>query len=85
MTLESAYEYVIQDNLAKKLYEYIGLIYNERMIRSDIINGYLTFNEGFDGNDYVWYMDESHYAAIRESDGEIIGDPDKLDELFFGE
>lgn len=85
MTLENAYTYVTHDDLAKKLYDYMGLTYNKCMIESDLLNGYLTFNEGFDGNDYIWYMDESHYAAIRESDGEIISNPDKLDELFFGE
>lgn len=35
-------------------------------------NGYLSFNQGNDGWDYLWLLDECNDCAIRLSDGAII-------------
>ena len=83
MTLQEAYEYVTHDGLAKKLYDYMGHEYSKEAVLNDLKHDYLTINDGFDGISYIWYADSVNDAAIRVYDGEIIGDPDKIKELFY--
>ena len=53
MTVYKAYRAVTQDDLAKKLYDYIGHEYNEDAIMADLEHGYLTINDGLDDNTYI--------------------------------
>ena len=72
MTVYEAYKMVIQDDLAKKLYDYIDHEYNKEAVIADLEHGYLTINDGFDGNTYIWYEDEVGEGAICIEDGNIL-------------
>lgn len=52
-----------------KLYDYIPM--SPDSIESDMKNGYLTINEGSDG-DYAWYFDGVHDVAICIDTLEIV-------------
>ncbi len=72
MTLESAYEYVTQGSLAKKLYKYMSHEYTKDVVMSDLEHDYLTINGGFDGRTYIWYAGGVTDVAICVEDGRII-------------
>ena len=66
--------------------EMIVNLYNELYgdelvdIVKDYKNGYLTINEGRDGNEYAWYSDENKNKAVNLATGEVI-DGKKIDEI----
>lgn len=82
MNTQAAYEMATRDGLAKKLYDYLGFEYSEWSVSCDLEYDYLTINDGRDGKTYLVYVDETHCAAIRVDDGEIVKE-DECEDLFF--
>lgn len=72
MALESAYEFVTRNGLARRLYNYLCYRDTKKDIMNDLEHDYLTINDGFDGKTYIWYADEINDVAIRVEDGRII-------------
>ena len=68
-----------EDDRAVELLVYIGIDPNN--LESNKDHDYLTINEGSDGEDYVWYVDEVDSVAIRISDGAIF-EGDELLSIF---
>ena len=65
------------------LYDYLEFDNNGRDVTPDIKNGYLTINEGKDGQDYLYYLDESKDVALNIATGKIITNKDELESLFY--
>lgn len=69
---------------AEKVVELYNELYandwTEDTILKDHENGYLTINEGRDGNEYAWYGDELKSKAVNLATGEVI-DSEKIDEI----
>lgn len=84
MTVETVVEEI--DGINHKQAEIIVKLYDEIYgdelvdIVKDYENGYLTINEGRDGNEYAWYGDELKNKAVNLTTGEMI-DSEKIDEI----
>lgn len=64
-----------------ELYDYLDRdIINS--LAEDISAGYLTENNGRDGNEYLWYYDGATSAAVNADSGDIVTDEETLDRLF---
>lgn len=72
MSVQEAYEFVTQNGLVKKLYDYLWYGVTKKDIMDDLEHDYLTINDGFDGKTYIWYTDEINDVAIRVEDGKIV-------------
>lgn len=66
-------------NAVAKLYDRLDL--DDYSAADDIKNDYLTINEGKDGKNYLWYLDENKEGAIRLDDLKFIL-ADETKELF---
>lgn len=60
-----------EKQMLTKLYDYLGMNTDAEAVSNDIMFGYLTDTTD-SGNDYLWYMDENHDAAINLKTGDII-------------
>lgn len=78
MTLHEAYALVSENDMAKKLYDYIEHEYIEELVMADIDHDYLTINEGMNGKTYIWYADGVCEGAICIEDGTIIGNTEGI-------
>ena len=63
------------------LYDYLDL--DVESAEEDYNNNYLTINKGKDGQDYLYYLDESKDVALNIATGKIITDLEELERLFY--
>ncbi|HPZ24182.1 MAG TPA: hypothetical protein PLC25_05025 [Bacilli bacterium] len=63
------------------LYDYLDL--DVESVQTDIDNDYLTINKGKDGQDYLYYLDESKDVALNIATGKIITDLEELERIFY--
>ncbi|MCR5837170.1 MAG: hypothetical protein K6G88_11740 [Lachnospiraceae bacterium] len=68
-----------QLEVIRKLYEELG--FDEPDIVSDISNNYLTEHTARNGKDVLWYVDESHNAAIYVDSEEFLSETEINKEL----
>lgn len=84
VTAETVAEEIDGINLkqAEMLVKLYDEIYGDELVDivEDYENGYLTINEGRDGNEYAWYGDELRNKAVNLTTGEVI-DGEKIDEI----
>ena len=63
------------------LYDYLDL--DVESAEEDYNNNYLTINKGKDGQDYLYYLDESKDVALNIATGKIITDLEELERIFY--
>ena len=63
------------------LYDYLDL--DVESVQTDIDNDYLTINEARDGQDYLYYLDESKDVALNIATGKIVKETEELERLFY--
>ena len=63
------------------LYDYLDL--DVESAEEDYNNNYLTINKGKDGQDYLYYLDESKDVALNIATGKIIADLEELERIFY--
>lgn len=71
-----------EKELLEKLYNYMG--HNIESLNNDMKQDYLTCNNGHDGKDYFWYLDDTKSIAI-DMEGNIIDDSngDRLEGVLY--